>query len=93
MQSCYIYRPPTKMCEGNVFTSLCLFTRGCMPGLKPPFLREGGMPGLGSLLGVGVYLVPGPFQGGMQGIPPLEGTPLEGTQPEGTIPRRYIPWC
>ena len=79
------------MREGNVFTSLCLLTRGCMPGLKPPFLEGVGMPGPRSLLGVGVYLVKGPFQGGMQGIPSLEGTPLEGTQPEGTLPRRYTP--
>ena len=63
------YHPPTKLREGNVFTGMCLLTRGevCMPGLRS--LLKGGyvwsqLPcGGGGGGGVGI-LVPGPFRGG-----------------------------
>ena len=35
----YIYRPPMKLREGNVFIAVCLSTRGCMMSL--PVLSHG----------------------------------------------------
>ena len=47
------YRPSTKLGEGNVFTSVCLFTGG-YPWFQ--VLSRVGMPGPTSLPGVGGYV-------------------------------------
>ena len=71
----YCYRPPTKLQESKVFTSMCLFTGGCISGSMSFWLWWVGMSGPMSLLWDGYAWSQVPFRGWLyQGVGTLEGT-------------------
>ena len=85
----YYYRPPMKLQESKVFTSMCLFTGGCISGSLSHLVVVGGY--VWSHVPSGRMGMHGPksLSGGgyTRGWAYWKAQPLEGTHP-----RRHTPW-